>query len=80
MLAILFRPQNVETERQCISEIKGTQGLYSLSSKTSYRQISWSLEATKLDVLMIVSLWNLTGISAALLLRCLSNFRTIKKV
>ena len=41
--------------------------LYSLSGKTSYRQISWSLEAARLDVLMIVSLWNLTGISAALL-------------
>ena len=32
----------------------------------SYRQISWSLEAAKLDVILIVSLWNLTGISAAL--------------
>ena len=29
---------------------------------------------------MIVSLWNLTGISAALLPRCLSNFRAIGKV
>ena len=26
-----------------------TQGLYSLSGKTSYRQISWNLEATRLD-------------------------------
>ena len=42
-----------------------TQGLYSLSGKTSYRQISLSLEATKLDVMMIVSLWNVTGISMA---------------
>ena len=33
-------------------------GLYSLSGKTSYRQISWSLEATSLDVAMVVSLWN----------------------
>ena len=32
------------------------QGLYSLSGKTSYRQISWSLEAAKLDVAMVVSL------------------------
>ena len=31
--------------------------------------------ATRLDVIMIVSLWNLTGISAALLPRCLSIFR-----
>ena len=36
-------------------------GLYSLSSKTSYRQISWSLGAARLDVIMIVSPWNLTG-------------------
>ena len=35
-----------------------TQGLYSLSGKTSYRQISWSLEAARLDVAMVVSLWN----------------------
>ena len=34
-----------------------TLGLYSLSGKTSYRQISWSLEAARLDVAMVVSLW-----------------------
>ena len=39
--------------------------LYSLSSKASHRQISWSLVAARLDVKMIVSLWDLTGISAA---------------
>ena len=55
-------------------------GLYSLCGKTSYRQISWSLEAARLGVIMIVSLWNLTGISAALLPRCLLNFRAIGKV
>ena len=27
----------------------GVQGLYSLSGKTSYRQISWNLEAARLD-------------------------------
>ena len=59
---------------------KKQQSLYSLSGKTSYRQISWSLEATRLSVIMIVSHWNLTGISAALLPRCLSNFRAIEKV
>ena len=52
-----------------------TLGLYSLNGKTSYRQISWSLEAARMDLIMIVSLRNLTGISAALLPRCLSNFR-----
>ena len=41
------------------------QGLYSLSGKTSYRQISWSLKAARLDVEMVVSLSNLTGNSAA---------------
>ena len=56
------------------------QGLYSLSGNTSYRQISWSLEATRLGVIRIVMLWNLTGVSAALLPRCLSNFRVVEKV
>ena len=55
-------------------------GLYSLSGKTSYRKISWSLGAARLGVIIIVSPWNLTGISAALLPRCLSNFRAIGKV
>ena len=53
------------------------QGLYSLRGRTSYRKISWSLEATRLDVIMLVSLWNLTSIAAALLPRCLSIFRVI---
>ena len=48
-------------------------------SKTSYRQILWSLDATRLGVIRIVSLWYLTGISAALLPRCLSNFRVTGK-
>ena len=55
-------------------------GLYSLSGKTSYRKISWCFEAARLGVIMIVSLWNLTGISTALLPRCLLNFRAIGKV
>ena len=57
-----------------------SQGLYSLNGKTSYRQISRSLEAARLGVIMIVSLWNLTGISAAVLPRCLSNFRAMGQV
>ena len=48
------------------------QGLYSLSGKTSCRQISWSLEAARLDVIMIISLWNLTV--------CLSHFRATAKI
>ena len=41
------------------------QGLYSLSRWMTYCKISWSLESTRLDVIMIVSLWNLTGSTAA---------------
>ena len=55
-------------------------GLYSLSGKTSYRQIWWSLEAARLDAAMVVSFWNLTGTSAAALPRYLPNFRAIGKV
>ena len=55
------------------------QGLCSLNRRTSYRKISWSLEAARLDIIMIVSLWNLTGMSAALLSRCMLNFRAIGK-
>ena len=58
----------------------GTLGLYSLSARTSYCKVSWSLEAAILDVILIVSLSNSPGISAALLSRCLWNFRTIEKV
>ena len=39
-------------------------GLYSLSGQMSFPQISLSLEAGRLEVLMIVSLSNSTGISA----------------
>ena len=55
-------------------------GVYSLSGRTSYRKILWSLETARLGVIMIVSLWNLTSISAALLPRCLSNFTAIANV
>ena len=48
-----------------------TLGLYSLSGRTSYRNILWSLKAARLNILTI---------SAALLPRCLSGFRTIGKV
>ena len=54
------------------------QGLYSLSGKTSYGKISWSLEAARFDIKLFQSLWNLAGTSAALLPRCLSNFRAIR--
>ena len=50
-------------------------GLYSLSGRTSYHTTSLGLEAARLDVLVNVSLWNLTDISAVLLLMCLPNVR-----
>ena len=53
-------------------------GLYSLSSKMSYRQISWSLKVARFRFRLVQSLWNLTGTSAAILLRCLSNFRAMQ--
>ena len=53
-------------------------GLYSLSGKTSYRKISWSLEAARFGSKLLRSLWNLAGTPAALLPRCLSNFRAIR--
>ena len=49
-----------------------------INTKTSYHQVLlWSNEAPKLFVNMIGLLWKWTGILAALLLRCLSNFRVI---
>ena len=48
--------------------------------KNHSRKIESSLEAARLGVIMIVSFWNLTGISAAMLPRWLSNFRAIGKV
>ena len=50
------------------------QGLYSLSRKTSYRKISWSLEVARFGFRLFQLLWNLTGTSAATLPRCLLNF------
>ena len=54
------------------------QGLYSLSGKTSYCKISWSLEVARFGFRLFQSLWNLTGPSAAALPRCLSNFRAVR--
>ena len=72
-------------QRKCTQHCRIAHGehilcLYSLSGKTSYPQISWSLEAVRLDVMMITSLLILTGIMAALLQRCQLNFRAIEKV
>ena len=50
------------------------QGPVLISDKTSYHKISQSLEATRFVLRIVRSLWNLTGTSAALLPKCLSNF------
>ena len=57
---IIYQGSSIEVQYQ-------TQGLYSLSGKTYYLQIAWSFEAARLGVIMIVLLWNVAGISAALL-------------
>ena len=53
-------------------------GLYSLSGWATSRKILWSLETARLDVLRIVSLRNLTAISAALLPRSLERLEKSK--
>ena len=55
----------------------GVQGPVSISDKTSYCKISWSIEAARFVFRFVRSLWNLTGTSAALLSKCLSNFKEI---
>ena len=56
------------------------QGLYSLSVKTSYHEISRSLEAARFGFRLFQSLWHLAGISAAALPRRLPNFRAIRSL
>ena len=55
----------------CVSRLRISLSnlyLYSLRGRMSYRQISWSLEAARLDAIIIASFWNLTGISVARIL------------
>ena len=53
-------------------------GSYSLSGRTSYRTISWGLQAARSGFSLFQSLWNMTGASAEALTRCLTNFRAIR--
>ena len=53
------------------------EGLYSLTSKMSYRMISWSLETAKVVFRPSQTLWNLTGTSTGALPRRLSNVKAI---
>ena len=49
---------NISCHRHISSQYKNTLGLYSLCGKTPYRKISWSLEAARMYMIMIVSLWD----------------------
>ena len=71
----MFKTSRYLTIRRLIGYWNSALGPVSISDKTSYRKILWSLEATRSVVEIIASLWNLTGTSAAVLLMCLSNFR-----
>ena len=56
----------ISLNHRCPSrEGRSPLGIYSLSGKTSYRKISWSLEAARFGFGLFRLLWNLTGISAA---------------
>ena len=50
----------------------------SISDKTSYRTISQSLEIAIYVFIMVGSIWNSTGTSAAVLPVCLSNFKAMR--
>ena len=70
-LSISYRIASVTSRWFCtlFSIGETTLGFYSLSGKTSFHQISWSLEAAWLGIIIIAPRWNLTGSSAALLPR-----------
>ena len=55
-----------------------SQGPVSISDKTSYRKMTWSLEAARFVFRIVRSLWNLIGTSAALLPMCISNFKAMR--
>ena len=72
-------PFGFPLKRSAERSANSTHDLYSWSGRASYRGISCSLEAAGLNVIMIVLLWNLTGISAAFVSNSLSNFRAVGK-
>ena len=49
------------------------------SEITTVLKVSWNLKVAGSIFRIVGSIWNLTGCSAALLRRCLSNFRTIQQ-
>ena len=52
----------------------------SISGITSYDKIAWSLEATALVILIMVSLWYLPGFSTASVSKCWSNLNLIWQI
>ena len=54
-------------------------GPVSISYKTSYRKITWSLEAASFVIRIVQSLCNLTGTSAPPLPMCQSNFKAMRR-
>ena len=58
-----------------LSQCYTCQGPVSVSDKTSYCSIPWSLEAARFVFRIVRSLWNLPGTSVALLPMYLSNFK-----
>ena len=56
------------------------QGLYSLTRRTSYGTISWSLKSARFGYILFRSHWNLTGTSAAALPTCLSYFIALRSL
>ena len=69
----------------CLDQIRGRPigrqpltGLYPLSGRTSYCTITWSLKALRFGFWLFKTLWNCTGMSAAVLPRCLSNCKTAR--
>ena len=53
-----LRPVIWDHHLRCLCVPKKNLGLYSLIGRWSYRKISWSLEATRSDVIVIISFWS----------------------
>ena len=79
LLADDLTTQLTQEARALAAMVSIYQDPVSISEKTSYHKISWSLEATRFVFRIVRSLWNLTGTSAALLPMCLSNFKAIQQ-
>ena len=54
--------------------------LLTLNHACCNSKISWSLETARFAFRLLQSVWNLTGTSAAVLPRCLSNITTIRSL